>query len=118
MRLLSVLATVALLAGPGAAFAGDPSGHYTLKGSSPDGHVRYDGVVDVSKTGDTYKVNWVIDGTTYFGTGIGNENGLAVSYISGGKTGIAIYFANGDNWKGVWTYAGGTALGAEDWSRN
>jgi hypothetical protein len=34
--------------------------------------------VEVTKTGDTYKIVWTIDGTKYIGTGIGDENFLAV----------------------------------------
>ena len=59
----------------------------------------------VERTGDTYRVTWDIGGQTFVGTGIGSDNGFAVSYRSGSQTGLAIYGANGDNWEGVWTFS-------------
>ena len=37
---------------------------------------------------------------------------LLVSYRSGDESGLALYGADGGNWKGIWTYAGGTRIGA------
>jgi hypothetical protein len=42
---------------------------------------------------------------------------MAISYKSGSETGLALYGEDGGGWKGVWTYQGGTALGAETWAR-
>jgi hypothetical protein len=84
-----------------AAFAADPVGRYKVEGTNPGGGSAYQGVVEVEKTGDTYRVTWDIAGSTFVGTGIGNQQGLAVSYRSGSQTGIAIYGADGDNWKGA-----------------
>jgi hypothetical protein len=74
--------------------------------------------VSVTKTGDTYKVVWKIGDDTYVGTAIGNDKVLAVSYKSGANTGLALYGELGDDsWDGVWTYASGTTIGAEVWTR-
>ena len=105
---LSCVATVA--------FAADPVGSYNVKGKSPNGH-SYTGTVTVTKTGETYKVEWEIGDTVYEGTGIGNKDFIAITYRSGDNTGLALYGEDGGNWQGVYTYAGGTSLGTEAWKR-
>jgi hypothetical protein len=105
---------VAVLAGT-AAFA-DPVGRYDVAGTNPGGST-YSGTVTVQKTGDTYKVTWNIGGSQYNGTGIGNDEFIAVSYASGGNTGLALLSDQGDEWKGIWTYANGTKLGTEVWTK-
>ncbi len=115
MRCLAVVA--ALLISTVAAFAADPIGSYSVVGSNPGNGSQYSGSVSVSKTGDTYRVVWTIGGTQYVGTGIGNKDFIAVSYRSGNNTGLALYGADGGNWAGIWTYAGGRQVGEETWKR-
>ncbi|HTV38586.1 MAG TPA: hypothetical protein VMF12_19310 [Xanthobacteraceae bacterium] len=112
----SLLAVAILLCGVAAAFAADPLGTYNVEGKSPDGST-YEGTATVTRTGDTFKVVWEIGNDKYIGTAIGNKDFLAVSYTSGNESGLALYGADGGNWKGVWTYAGGTKMGAEIWKR-
>jgi len=100
-----------------AAFAADPVGSYEVQGNNPDGS-KYSGTVTVTQTGQTYRVVWKIGSTRYTGTAIGDKNFLAVSYQSANQTGLALYGADGDNWKGIWTYSGGTSMGAELWERD
>ena len=100
----------------GTAALADPAGRYDVAGTNPSGST-YSGSVTVQKTGDTYKVTWTIGGTRYNGTALGDDKFLAVSYTSGGDTGLALFGADGDEWKGVWTYAGGTKIGAEAWTK-
>ncbi len=99
------------------ALAADPAGHYRVEGNNPGGQGAYRGTVDVTRTGETYRVVWVIGDQRYVGTGIGNEQFLAVTYRSGNDTGLAIYGERGDGWAGPWTTAGGTSVGAESWTR-
>lgn len=110
MRLLVVAA--ALLWSVATAFAADPSGTYDVQGTSPEGST-YSGTVTITQTGQTFKMIWKIGGDTYRGTAIGDKDFLAVSYTSGSDTGLALYGADGGNWKGIWTYAGGTKIGSE-----
>ncbi len=117
MRLLASLTAAALLFGSSVASAADPVGDYEIEGSNPGGGGTYDGTVTVRKTGETYSVIWVVGGTRYIGTGIGDKNFIAVSYRSGNNTGLALYGEDGGNWAGVWTYAGGKSVGAERWLR-
>jgi hypothetical protein len=100
-----------------AAFAADPIGKYDVEGANPGGKGKYHGTVTVEKTGETYRVVWVVGSTRYIGTGIGNKDFIAVSYRSGNDTGLALYGADGGNWAGIWTYAGGREVGPEVWKR-
>ena len=99
------------------ASAGEPAGRYAVEGSNPGGGARYQGVVTVERTDDTFRVTWDIGGQTFVGTGIGSDRGLAVSYRSGNQTGLALYSPKGNDWEGVWTYTGGRNLGGEVWTR-
>jgi hypothetical protein len=114
-RLLMAVAFLAL--GAPLAHAGDPSGDYVVDGTNPGSGSTYTGTVKVEKTGETYRVIWVVGGTRYVGTGIGNKDFISVSYRSGNETGLALYGEKDDGWIGIWTYAGGTKVGAERWHR-
>ena len=100
-----------------AARAGDPVGTYSVSGSNPGGGGAYTGTATVEKTGATYKVTWDIGGTQFIGTGPGDSRFLGVGYRTGDNSGLALYSPEGDDWVGVWTYAGGTELGKEKWTR-
>jgi hypothetical protein len=112
----TLIATAAILLSISGALAADPEGTYNVEGQSPNGS-KYAGTVTVEKTGQTFSVIWLIAGTRYVGTGIGDKNFVAVSYQSGSDTGLALYGADGGNWTGVWTYAGGRSMGTEVWKR-
>ena len=62
-------------------------------------------------------MTWDVAGTHFEGTALGDSRFLGVSYRAGGNTGLALYSPEGDDWVGVWTYAGGTELGKEKWTR-
>ncbi len=115
MRILC--AALALVLSAAAALAADPVGSYRVEGTNPGGASQYIGRVQVERTGETYRVVWVVGHTRYVGTGIGNKEFLAVSYRSGRDSGLALYSADGGNWKGVWAYAGARKMGAEIWKR-
>lgn len=115
MRYLAIVA--AFLFSTSTAFASDAVGTYRVEGSNPGGGSTYRGTVTVERTGKTYRVIWVVAGTRYIGTGIGDKDFLAVSYKSGNDAGLALYGARGDDWGGVWTYSGGRDVGTEVWRR-
>jgi hypothetical protein len=100
----------------GTAALADPVGKYDVAGTNPSGST-YSGTVSVQKTGDTFKITWNIGGAQYNGTAIGNDEFLAVSYVSGSNTGLALLSEQGDEWKGIWTYAGGTKVGTDVWTK-
>ena len=110
----AALSLFALLAMTVAAPA-DPVGRYKVTGTNPGDPSRYTGTVAVSRTGETYRVIWNIAGQQYEGTGIGNKDFIAVSYRSGSQTGLALYGASGNTWRGVWTYSNGRQIGTEVW---
>jgi hypothetical protein len=116
-HLFAAIATAVMLVWSAAAFAASPVGEYTVQGTNPGGNGKYTGTVTVTRTGETYRVVWEVAGTKYIGTGIGNKEFIAVSYKSGSDTGLALYGADGTDWSGVWTYAGGRQMGAEIWKR-
>ena len=109
--------TIAALLWSATAFAADPVGTYRVEGNNPGGGSSYTGTVTVEKTGETYRVVWVVGDTRFVGTGIGNKDFMAVSYTSGKDTGLALYGEDGGNWVGIWAYAGGRAMGKEMWKR-
>ena len=111
------LSIAALILSCGVALA-DPVGHYSVAGTNPGGDGKYSGDVTVSKTGDTYKVVWHVGSDTYIGTGVGNDEFIAVSYKSGNDSGLALYTPDkGGAWSGIWTYAGSTKIGTEAWAQ-
>lgn len=130
MRFLAALA--AALAWCGAALA-DPVGTFDVVGINPDTGGKYTGVVEVRRSGETYKIAWSIAGDRYVGTGLGarihdgritvgaasgSDVGLSVGYISGNSFGMAMYFEKKDDrWEGVWTYAGSNRVAKEIWVR-
>jgi hypothetical protein len=117
MRQLFIVSAAALLLSAATALAADPVGKYSVEGANPGGGGKYSGTVSIEKTGETYRVIWIVGSTRYVGTGIGDKDFLAVSYKSGTDTGLALYGADGGNWAGVWTYAGGRQMGSEVWKR-
>jgi hypothetical protein len=112
----SLFVAAALLWSVVAAFAADPTGSYEVQGTNPDGST-YSGTVTVTQTGKTYKVVWQVGGDTFTGTGIGDKDFLAISYVYDKDTGLVLLGSDGGNWNGVWAYAGGTKMAKESWKR-
>ena len=100
----------------GSAALADPVGRYSVEGRGPDGGA-YRGTATIEATGETYRVVWSIGSQKYVGTAVGNDDFFAVSYRSGNATGVAVYGKDGAGWLGVWTYSGGTSVGAEKLTR-
>ena len=73
MRHLSALAAVALVFSVTAALA-DPVGKYDIEGTNPGSDTSYSGTVSVERTGQTYRVVWVVSETRSIGTGVGNKD--------------------------------------------
>ena len=113
---MRALLTLVFVLFAGVAWA-DPVGKYDVTGTNPGGKSSYSGEVTVERTGDTFRVVWMVGGQRYVGTGIGNGEFIAVSYRSGDQTGLALYAQEGDGFVGVWTYSGGKQIGTEKWQR-
>ncbi len=92
------------------------TGQYKVQGKNPDGGT-YSGTASIEKTGDTYRVVWVIGGERTIGTGIGSPEAIAISYRNGANTGVVLLGKEGDEYFAVWTYLNGRQLGTEKWTR-
>jgi hypothetical protein len=108
----------------------EPTGDYQVQGKNPDGK-PYTGVVQVTRTGETYSVKWNVGGTEFIGTGLGakfigdrfqmgpaspDDTAISVGYISGNSFGMAMYFQQPDGtWQGIWTYGGSDKASLENW---
>jgi hypothetical protein len=114
-----VVALLGLLLSVSLGFA-DPAGTYDIEGSNPGGGGTYRGTVEVTQTGETYRITWTIGSQIYTGTAIGNDDVLSIVYASAdsAQTGLGVYSREqGGDWAGVWTPTDGTTLGKERWHR-
>ena len=68
-----LLLTALLLLAPGLSRA-DPAGAYDVKGVNADDGSTYTGEVNVTRTGETYKVVWTIGDKPLSGIGVGMSN--------------------------------------------
>ena len=109
----------------------DPTGRYDVVGENPNTGGEYQGAVQVTRTGQTYRVVWNIAGTKYVGTGLGavfengnfrigaanpNDRAISVGYVSGNSFGMAFYIKQDSGaWEGVWTYGGSNQVARETW---
>ncbi|WP_437947937.1 serine/threonine-protein kinase [Sorangium sp. So ce296] len=91
---------------PGAATAGDVdlAGTYDITASrNPGGQGSYAGNVLLSRSGDTYRIAWIITkGAGYEGIAFLQGQTLAVGWASGGPYGAAAYRIEGDRLRGQW----------------
>ncbi|KYG02613.1 hypothetical protein BE21_54715, partial [Sorangium cellulosum] len=91
---------------PGAATAGDVdlAGTYDITSSrNPGGQGSYAGNVLLSRSGDTYRIAWIIaKGAGYEGIAFLQGQTLAVGWASGGPYGAAAYRIEGDRLRGQW----------------
>lgn len=125
-----LLLTALLLLAPGLSRA-DPAGAYDVKGVNADDGSTYTGEVNVTRTGETYKVVWTIGDKPLSGIGVGmrvvdgqivsgpaspDDIGLSIAYSSDGTVGTVIYFEQPDGtWHGTWAYDGWDHVSTEDW---
>ena len=132
MRVAAIISACALILAPTLALA-DPTGTYKVAGHAADGSSTYQGTVEVTRTGPTYKVVWVIDGKQSIGTALGmhvdgatvttgaatdKDVGLAVGYLNKDSFGIGSYARKADGtWSGIWTSGNSQKIITETWTR-
>jgi hypothetical protein len=80
------------------------SGVYRCNGMNPDG-TAYQGVVEISKLRNTFRVRWTMDDGSIIGVGIYSNGIFAVSYF-GGAPAVVVYKLDGTNLVGEWTMGG------------
>lgn len=116
--LLGVIVAALAVMGSTAAQAPQPDlvGVYRCDGKNPDGSA-YQGVVEISKVRDTFRVRWTMDDGAIMGVGIYSGGVFAVSYF-GGAPAVVVYKLDGNRLIGEWTMGGAEgALYAETLTR-
>lgn len=100
------------------AHAADPSGNYTVRGTSPGSSQVYTGHAGVIRTGKTFSVTWRIGNERYTGVGLLSGDVFSVSYYSSGHNGIAVYTNVGEGaWAGIWAPVKSKGVGREEWQK-
>ena len=92
---------------------GKIEGDHVVKGLNPDG-TSYEGSLRITKTDQTYELQWEILGRSPKGMGIKVDNVLFVTSVYEGTFGVASYTFEGSRAKGVWTTSGESKLGTEN----
>ncbi|MBI4885980.1 MAG: hypothetical protein HY824_02705 [Acidobacteria bacterium] len=104
--LLGVVLVTVCAIGPTAARApeSDLVGSYRCEGVNPDG-TAYQGVVEIAKVRETFRVKWTLDDGAVLGIGIYSGGVFAVSYF-GGAPAVVVYKMDGSRLVGEWTMGG------------
>ena len=104
--LLGIVAVAVCAFSPMAAQSPQPelSGVYRCNGMNPDG-TAYQGVVEISKLQNTFRVRWTMDDGSIIGVGIFSNGVFAVSYF-GGAPAVVVYKLDGTSLVGEWTMGG------------
>jgi TIR domain len=87
-------------------------GVHAVKGLNPDG-TSYQGTLTISKTGQTYQLEWEILGRLIKGIAIKVDDTLFAASAYEGSFGVVSYAFAGSKATGVWTTSGESKLGTE-----
>jgi len=111
-RLFCALAFVAV-AFPAAAESLTLASTYDVAGTNPDGS-KYKGTANVEVISNTtFKIRWLIGGSTIDGFGMRMNDALAATYTIGGEPGLVIYKVQGNGLDGLWAIRGHNGNGTE-----
>lgn len=94
---------------------GKIEGHYLVTGSNPGSQNRYEGQLEITRTGATYQLHWKVGNSATTGVGIEVDDDLYVAW--GDKDhpfGVVSYIFEGDRAKGIWTLGGASRTGTEN----
>jgi hypothetical protein len=91
---------------------------FSVAGSNPgSSQTDYTGEVSVAQTGNTWRMQWRVQGATIEGTGIIVDNAyLAVTGLIEGRPFVLIMKRDGNRFVGQWTVHGQTQVGREVWT--
>ena len=90
---------------------GKLEGTYKVTGTNPDGST-YDGTLEVTKTGDTYRWLWNAGGE-FTGVGIQREDVVSVAYGAEGCSVLSYVIHEDKTLDSLWAYVGQSDLGTE-----
>ncbi|WP_406857268.1 hypothetical protein ABEG18_06460 [Alsobacter sp. KACC 23698] len=103
-----------MLASVGPLRAADLAGAYSVEGQNAGDQRLYRGELTITPIGQVYRVVWRIGNGENVGTGIVQNDMLAVVYVQQGKAGIALYEVRRDGvLSGTWTIHGTQNVGSE-----
>ncbi len=94
---------------------GELEGEYSVIGTNPGSTSRYGGKLKITRTGETYRMQWNVNGSYTNGVAIKVDNDLFAAF--GGKDhpyGVVSYAFEGESAKGLWTLGGESQIGKED----
>ncbi len=113
---------LALAATPALAADGPPVGEYRVSGSDADGGGKYEGTLLLTRTGDIYTFEGLVDGQDYQGTGLYDRPSQVLGLFFQGadqdEQGLTVLRWNGTILKGRWIYLNNPEgdLGTEEWT--
>ncbi|WP_460451308.1 hypothetical protein [Alsobacter sp. SYSU BS001988] len=94
--------------------AAELGGAYAVEGQNAGDQRVYRGDLTITPMGRTYRVVWRIGAGENVGTGIVQNDMLAVVYVQQGKAGLALYEVRPDGvLSGTWTIHGTQGVGSE-----
>ena len=107
----TILLSVMVMIGFGATAATAPAdpptdltGAYRCEGVNPDG-TPYEGVVEIEKLRNTFRVRWILNDAVVLGVGIFSSDVFAVSYFDRAPA-VVVYKLDGTRLVGEWTMGG------------
>lgn len=90
-------------------------GTYTITEGINPSKTTYAGTLNITKTGEVYKLVWNIPFPIYDGIGIIVDHILCVGWSArGGNCGVVVYKVEGGKLKGTWATSDSGAIGTED----
>ena len=111
---LALLSLVALSPLPAYAQSETLSGLYRVEGHNAKGQNAYRGEAVIAPVGNVYRIAWRFGNQVQEGTGILQDNKLAVVYQLNGYAGVALYDVRGDGTLvGTWALHGQQEVGTE-----
>jgi hypothetical protein len=94
--------------------AAELTGAYAVEGHNAGDQRSYRGELTITALGQIYRVVWRIGPVENVGTGIVQNDMLAVVYVQQGKAGLALYEIRPDGvLSGTWTIHGAQGVGSE-----
>jgi hypothetical protein len=96
---------------------GKIEGRYAVRGLNPDGTTSYQGKLEITKTGQTYQLQWEVLGRSYKGVGIKTDDALFVAWGEKDPFGVVSYHFDGSQATGVWAMGGQSQIAVENLTR-
>jgi hypothetical protein len=91
-------------------------GAYVVKGTNPGGD-SYQAKLKIARTGQTYRLEWDVAGSSLNGVGIKVDDGLFVVWGEKEPFGVISYSFEGGQAQGIWTLSGATQTATENLTR-